>query len=87
MIFPAARLTAVALTAIDDQTVAFLGTSNGHIKKVSKNSSVTVTIMNNRHARLIDLLFGCLLHTETSNKTSIMVNAERKQCRPADDVH
>lgn len=35
VVFHGTRLTAVALTAVDDRTVAFLGTSRGHVKKVS----------------------------------------------------
>jgi len=36
IVFPGTQLTAVALTNIDDHIVAFLGTSSGHIRKVSE---------------------------------------------------
>lgn len=34
--FRHAQLTAVTTTTVDEQTVAFLGASNGHLKKVSR---------------------------------------------------
>ena len=42
MMFPGTQLTAVALTNVDDQTVAFLGTDNGHIRKVRSSNSFAV---------------------------------------------
>jgi len=35
LVFPDVQLTAVVTTIVEDQTVAFLGTSDGHLKKVS----------------------------------------------------
>lgn len=34
IVFPGTRLTAVALANVDDDTVVFVGTSRGHVKKV-----------------------------------------------------
>ena len=38
IVFHGTRLTAVALTDVDDQTVVFLGTSSGHLKKVRSST-------------------------------------------------
>lgn len=35
MVFVDTQLTAVALMSVDDQTVAYLGTSRGHVIKVT----------------------------------------------------
>lgn len=43
MVFEDIELTAVALTTVHSQTVAFLGTSQGHLKKVSKLVARTKT--------------------------------------------
>lgn len=45
MVFPATRLTAVALTSVGDQTVAFLGTSRGHVRKVSETHSPSIATL------------------------------------------
>jgi len=34
MVFPGTQLTAVAVTTVNEHTVAFLGTADGHVKKV-----------------------------------------------------
>jgi len=41
IVFQSTRLTAVALTTVDDHAVAFLGTSRGHVIKVQDKSSAT----------------------------------------------
>lgn len=35
MVFPDTELTAVAVATAEEQTVAFVGTSDGHLKKAS----------------------------------------------------
>jgi plexin A len=43
LVLPDVELTAVTVTTAEDQTVAFVGTSDGHLKKVRNQDFATAT--------------------------------------------